>query len=253
MPDSSLVSYDAAAHPIGDLGALSPALAQALAPYAKQIAVSVYFPDTGWLYRANDGQSFTLGGGFSAVLLTDSFATAAAHHQPVPATSATSPAAKVAAADAPSGATLYSQLGGASGMTNYLHSINVFGFQPAANDWTATQATPAGMVQFYDALVDGGILTAPNRDVVISLLAQANAPATAQFLDPKSLQPGSALVPGAVQTGGTWTLSVCGIVRPANGPRYIVAAVITGQPSQAAAQQALSLFYGRLAALLAQS
>lgn len=252
VPDSALVSYGAAAHPIGDLGALSPAFAQALTPYAKQLAVSVYFPDTGWLYRANDGQSFALGGGFSAILLTDTFATAAAHHQPAPATSATSPATKVAAADAPSGAALYTQLGGVSGVTTYLHGIGVSNLQPAASDWTAAQATPAAMVQFYDALADGNILAAPNRDTVISLLARANAPATAQFLDPKSLQPGSVLIVGVIQTAGTWTLSVCGIVRPTNGPRYIVAAVITGQPSQAAAQQALSLFYGRLAALLAQ-
>lgn len=252
VPDSALVSYGGASHPIGDLGALAPALAQALAPYASQLAVSLYFPDSGRLYRARDGQPFVLGGGFSAVLLADSFATAAAHKQPPPATSATSQAALVAGTDAPSGATLYSQLGAASGVAAYLQGIGVSGIQPAANDWSSAQATPAAMLRFYDTLADGGILAAPDRDAVVSLLAKSNAPATARLLDPSSLQAGSVLVVGAAQAGSQWTLSACGVVRPVHGPRYIVAAVVTGQPSQAAAQQALSLFYGRLSALLAQ-
>lgn len=252
VPDTALVSYGTSQHPIGDLGALSPAFAAALAPYAQQLAVSLYFPDSGRLYRVHDGLPFALGGGFSAVLLTDTFAATEAHHQAAPATGATSAAAKVASADAPSGATLYTQLGGVSGVTTYLGGIGVSGIQPVANDWTATQATPAAMVQFYDALANRGILSPGDRDTVVSLLAQANGPAAARLLDPRSLAAGSVLVVGAVQASGGWTVSAAGIVTPTHGPRYIVAAAITGQPSQAAGQQALSLFYGRLAALLAQ-
>lgn len=252
VPDGALVSYGTGAHPIGDLGALSPALAAALAPYAKQLVVSLYFPDSGRLYHQQDGQPFALGGGFSAVLLTASFAAAESHHQPAPATGTTSTAAKVAGADAPSGAALYTQLGGAASITSYLTGIGVSGIAPAANDWSATQATPAALVRFYDALADRGILSAGDRDTVVSLLALGNGPAAAQLLDPKSLVAGSALVVGAVQSGGAWTVSAAGIVNPAHGPRYIVAVAATGQPSQAAGQQALSLFYGRLAALLAQ-
>lgn len=252
VPDSTLVSYGGASHPIGDLGALSPALAQALAPYASQLAVSLYFPDSGRLYRVRDSQPFMLGGGFSSVLLADSFATAAARKQPPPATSATSQAARVAGTDAPSSAALYTQLGAASGVAAYLQGIGVSGIQPAANDWSSAQATPAAMLRFYDALADGGILSTPDRDAVLSLLAKSNAPATARLLDPGSLQSGSVLVVGVAQTGSRWTLSACGVVRPVHGSHYVVAAVVTGQPSQAAAQQVLSLFYGRLAALLAQ-
>lgn len=254
VPDAALVSYGASSHPVGDLGALSPALAQALAPYATQIAVSLYFPDSGQLYRTNDGRPFSLGGGFSAVLLADAFATAESRHQPAPATSTTSAVARVAAADTPSAAGLYSQLGGASGLSGYLSSIGVDGIQPAPSDWASAQATSAALLQFYDALAERDILSVADRDAVIGLLAQANASSTARLLDPRSLSPGSALVVGATQASGSWTLSAAGIVNPlqTHSPRYIVAVAVTGQPSQAAGQQTLSLVFGRLAALLAQ-
>lgn len=252
VPDAALVSYGSGTRAIGDLGALSPAFAQALAPYAQQLAVSLYFPDAGRLYRLHDSQSFALGGGLSAVLLADTFASAEARRQPAPSASATSFAARVAAADSPSAATLYAQLGEASGVASYLSGLGVAGIQMSSTDWASAQATPAALLQFYDALAERGILSGADRDAVVSLLAQANAPAAARLLDPQAVGAGSALVVGAVQTDGGWTLNACGIVNPAHGPRYIAAVAITAQPTQAAGQQALSLFYGRLAALLAQ-
>ena len=251
VPDGAVVSYGANSHPIGDLGALSPTLAAALAPYARQLAVALYFPDSGRLYHTHDGQPFPLGGGFSALLLADAFAATEARHQAAPATGSASTAAKVAGTDAPSAAALYTQLGGAGGVTTYLSSIGISGIQPAANDWTAAQATPAALVDFYDALANRGILSAADHDTVVSLLAQANAPAVARLLDPTSLAAGSVLVTSAVQTSDGWSVSAAGIVNPVRGPRYVVAAAVTGQPSQVAGQQALTLFYGRLAALLA--
>lgn len=252
VPDGALVAYDSGARPLGDLGALSPALGSSIAGYKSSFAATLYFPDTGQLYRANADQSVTLGDAFRPVLLAASFAAAESRHAAAPATNAQSLAAQVAAGNAAAPATLYEQLGDAPGLIRFLTAAGITGIQPAPLDWAASRGTPDALIQLYTLLATGGLLNSADRASLLALLAHAAAPAAGSLVNAQALGSGF-LVTASINSSsaGGAALLASGIVAPGGGPRYIAAVAITGQPTPATAQQALAAFFQRLTALLA--
>jgi len=251
VPDGALVGYDSGARPLGDLGALSPALGGAVAGYKGNFAAAVYFPDTGQLYRANADQPVTLGDAFRPILLAAAFAAAERQHVAAPTTNATSLVARVATGDAVATATLYEQLGDAPGTIRFLATAGITGIAPAPLDWAASRGTPTALLQLYTLLATGSLLNDADRASMLALLAHASA-ATGSLLDAQTLG-GGFLVNAPTTTGGSAALLVSGIVAPSGGPRYVVAVTITGQSSPTAAREALAAFFQRLTAVLAHA
>lgn len=250
--DSALVAYDASARPLGDLGALSPALSSAMTGYKSSFAAALYFPDSGQVYRVNADQPITLGDAFRPILVIAAFAAAESQRKAAPATDSSSLAAQVATGSPVAAATLYQQLGDAPGVTRLLTSAGISGIQPVPLVWSAARGTPNALLQLYTLLATGGLLNSADRGAVLTLLAHANAQAAAGLLDAQALG-GGALAVASGNAGGASgaSLIVCGIVAPSSGPHYVIVATIANQANQAAAQQALALFFQRLSAILA--
>lgn len=247
VADAALLAYGFGSHPIGDLGALSPSLAQSIAAYGSSFAAAVYFPDAGQLYRNQADSSFAVGSGFRAMLLAATFASAEAHHTAPLA----SRAAQIAAADPTASAKAYQDAGGASGVSAYLRGIGITGSQPAEGDWLAGQATVSDLLQFYAAVAAGDTLTPGDRDAMLALLAQSGV--TSRLLGGQPVANGSVLVIGSAVESHGWAITACGIVTPTRGARYVLAALIRTQPSQADGEQVLAAFASQLNGLAAIS
>ncbi len=246
VPDGMLVSYGQTGAILGDLGALAPTLRQAVAPAGKQFSAMVYIPSQNRIYtQGAPDNPFALGSGFRAMLLSALYAGAEAHNQSVNLTDALS----LSHGDANTTLRIYQQLGGASGLSLYLSSKSIQGFQTAPV-WTASQATPRAMITFYTQLA-GDLLQAKNHSAVISVLALADAPTTTNLVAPWARAAGNLLVAGIAPTDNTFTVSVAGVLSPAKGPQVIVMAVATGQSSTDAALQAMKAFYLPLTTLFA--
>lgn len=251
VPDAALVGFGGQTRALGDLGALSPALPSALAPYTTRLGVALYFPESGQLYRTGADQPVALGDGLRPILLAALFARAEAPHAaalPLGAANAAALATRITAGDATSTTTAYTYVGDAAGISAYLSSVGITGIAPAAGDWLGAQATPNGLLQFYSALTTGQLLNAEDRAVVL-----AAAPASAGAGPTVPAGPANVLVIGATQTKGGWTMSACGSFAVGKGPRVVIAAVVRDQPTRDAAAHALALLTTRMTTLLSPS
>ena len=251
--DSAFVSYGGQGRAIGDVGALSPQLLKALAPYGSRFAAALYFPDSGQLYRTRATQSFALGEGFRSVLLVTLFAQNEEQKQLKPSVAAVTSVAQVANGDATATAFAYAAVGDAAGINTYLTKKGITGIQPAQGDWLGAQATPSGLLQFYTALDARQMLNDTDRAAVVTQLSRITSPASTAMSSILAPGHGGLLVVGTAQAqgAGNWTMSAAGIIAPAKGPHVVLATAVRDQPTQAAAQAALVTFYRQLATLLA--
>ncbi len=247
VPDGMLISYGATGAILGDLGALAPSLRQEVAPAGKQFAAMVYIPSQNRLYTqgAPDG-FFALGTGLRAMQLSALYAGAEAQNKAVNLTDALA----LSHGDATVTPRIYQQLGGAAGLSLYLSSKSVQGIQTAPT-WTACNATPRALIDFYTQLA-GDLLQAKDRSAVYSVLALADAPTTANLVAPWARAAGNLLVVGIAPTDNTFTVSVAGVLTPAKGPQVVVMAVATAQSSTDAAFQAMKAFYMPLTTLFGE-
>lgn len=246
--DSALMAYggNTGGAILGDLGALSPMLRQAVSPYATQFSAVVYIPGQNRLYSAGTPDTpFALGTGYRAMLLSALFSGAEAHKQSISLTDALS----LSHGDPIGMPRIYQQLGGAASLSLYLSSHNIQSFQTAP-EWTACQATPRAISDFYYQLANN-LLQAKDRASAISILSLADAPTTTSLVVSWAHAAGNLLVVGVAPTGGTFTVSVAGILNPAKGPQLIVVAVATGQTSTDAAMQIMKAYYTQLTTLFA--
>ena len=245
-PDGALVSYGQTGAILGDLGALAPSLRQSVSPFAKQFSAVVYIPSQSRLYSAGnlDG-AFALGTGFRPMLMSALYANTATHNTSVSLTDAL----MLSHGDATGTPRIYQQLGGPTGLAQYLSSHNISGFQMAPA-WAACQATPRAMTDFYLRLASN-LLQTKDRSSAVSMLSLADAPTTTSMVEPWARTAGNLLAEGIAQTGSAWTVSVAGILNAPKGPQLIVVAVATGQSSQDAGILAMKTFYTRLTTLFA--
>jgi hypothetical protein len=241
VPDGMLISYGATGAILGDLGALAPSLRQAVAPAGKQFAAMVYIPSQNRLYTQGAPNGFfALGTGLRPMLLSALYSGAEAQNKAVNLTDALS----LSHGDATVTPRIYQQLGGAAGLSLYLNSKSVQGIQTAPT-WMACHATPRAMIDFYTQLA-GDLLQAKDRSAVYSVLALADASTTSNLVAPWARAAGNLLVVGVAPTDATFTVSMAGVLNPAQGPQVIVVAVATAQTSTDAAFQAMKAFYSPL-------
>lgn len=249
--DSAFVSYGGQGRPIGDVGALSPQLMVATAPYGSQFGAALYFPDSGQLYRSQGDQSFALGDGFRPMLLAAIFAWNEGQSQHAGAVVTSATATGVASDQESTASFAYGAMGDQSGISAFLTKYGIAGIQPAQGNWQGAQATPNALLQFYTALAAKQLLNDADRATVTTLLGHATSPLTAKMVTILSPGNGGFLVIGASQGGNGWTVSVCGILVLAHGSRVVLAAVVRDQQAQSAAEAGLVAFYRELATLLA--
>ena len=249
--DNALVAFESDARPIGDLGALSPALGQAMAHYRDSLSAAIYFPESGQMYRVNQDTPFAMGDGFRSVVLLAWLAKSESLSNPPVAIPLK--AQVIAAGDQQVLPQVYSQAGSAPGISTYLTDLGVSSIQPGA-DWLSAQATATAMVQFYLALEKNPGLNSFDHTLALTQLASApTSPSTADISAAVNVNATSVLVSGMAHSANGWTLNAAGIVTPHNGPRYIVATAIRGQPSQDAAATVLVVFFHQIATLVAAS
>jgi hypothetical protein len=246
VPDAMLVSSGHTGSIMGDLGALAPKMRQVVAPYARQFSAMVYVPSQDRLYtQGAPDDAFALGSGMRSMLLSALYGGAEAQNKSI-----SLPDALTIAHGDPTGTPkLYQTLGGATGLSLYLSSHSVHAFQTAPA-WNACQTTPRGMIDFYTQF-SGTLLQAKNRSAVISLLSLADAPTTTSMVASWARAAGNLLVVGTAQTGGSWTVSIAGVLNPPHGPSLMLVAVATGQSSSDTALAIMKAYYSALTTLFA--
>lgn len=250
-PDNALLSYGGQVRPIGDLGALSPQFQATLAPYGSRVAAALYFPEAGQLYRTGGDRPFALGDGFRSVVLATILALNEDPRQHIGTAVAASTATQVANGDNSATSFSYGAVGDMAGISAYLAKVGIVGIQPAQGDWRGAQATPNALLQFYTALATGQILNDADRGKVSSLLGHTISSVSAQMLAMLSPGNGGFLVIGVAQGAGGWTMSVSGIIVPAQGSRVVLVASVRDQATEADATAGLVAICRQLAVVLA--
>jgi hypothetical protein len=248
--DGAAVSYGGDSRAIGDLGALSAALSTTITPMGAAFSASLYFPDVGQLYSTRAEMPVALGNGFRALVLPAYLASLESHSSSSLKNGIT--VNSVAAGDNTAMSGVYTQLGGAAGLSAYLAGIGVTGTQPGAT-WQTGLATTATLTQLYAVLAAGQTLNAADRATVLSQAPKGNPPDAAAAVEAVMAGSGGSVVAGISQTASGWTLSVFGIAAPPGAPRTIFAVALRDAPSAAGAAQSLAAFFKALNAQVGPS
>ncbi len=251
--DTLLTSVGGSGPAVGDAGALSPALATALAPLEPHIALAVYYPAVRQLYLADATRSYPLGNGARTILLAALLAQSTGSDQPSADTER-----RLAAGDATTASSVYAQVGGSAGLAGFLSQMGLTGAAPGAADWTQIQATPRALDQFYTMLAgltpspDLGALDSAGRAHVLGLVAGDPDGLTLAALGGASASGVHiTLVVGAAQEHDGWTVNAAGVLTASSGLTYVAAVCLRAQPTRASGEQALHTVFAQLATIAA--
>lgn len=234
------VSGATQARDIGDLGALAPAFGHATSGFAAGFASALYFPSTGASYHTADiEQAQPLGAQAIPLVLAALYAKGIVASQPN-ATSGPPPIAHDLANGNPQALTFdFALVGNASGMDGFLTGRQIQGFRWIANNPLQSQGTARSLSLFYAALMDGSLVNAHDQAEMLSLLAGANS---GQTVAPQSVVGTGALVVTSDATAGSATMTVAGVLAPANGAQAVVVAIFHGATAAATQQEAQTYF-----------
>jgi beta-lactamase class A len=146
---------------------------------------------------------------------------------------------------------LFTIIGGAPGMANYLQQIGLSGLVPNGDAWGYSQITPQAMVTLLTRLHDGTILTATDRATALNLMQHVEAdqqwgvgntaPAGATFAMKNGWVPGP---------DGLWSVNTSGIVSTGS-KTYIISVYTQEQQSLADGQAIVQQVCGTVASTLA--
>ncbi len=226
------------AKPIGDLGALSPAVARGASAAGSGFATSLYFPASGYTYRTTSAtQTITLGQQIVPIVLIADFGLGLAAHQPSSITQ------NLASGDSGALTFVYQSLGGASGLSAYIARYHLNGFQFASNP-TQSTATVQSLGLFYSALTEAPLVSPDDLRQVFGLLVGANTKATT-YMSNSRIGSGALVVTMEPSAKG-YTAIVAGQLQPASGPAVVIVAISRDQPTAAKAQAALQAFFQSL-------
>src|SRR5579859_4846423 len=221
--------------PIGDLGALSSAVARGASAAGSGFATTLYFPKSDSTYRtASATQTITLGQQIIPIILVADYGLGLASQQP------SSIPQGLVSGDSGALTYEYTMLGGAKGMSAYLARYHITGFQFATDPLQST-ATVQSLGLFYSALTQAPLASPDDQRQIFGLLVGANSLATAYASDS---QIGSgALIVTTTKTTKGYTTIVAGQLQPTSGPTVVIVAVSANQPTAAKAQAALQAFF----------
>ena len=230
---------------IGDLGALSPAMGQAVNAIGSGFATALYFGAAQASYRTSDiDQVEPLGGQIVPLVLTLLYAKGIVASQPNAASGPPPIARDLASGNAQALTFDYALVGDAQGMDSFLTQHQIAGFQFAAQQPLQAKGSVRALSLFYAALSGGALVNAHDQAEIISLLASVNNSAAAAVTPASVIGSGALLLTTASADGGVASIAA-GVLAPANGAAVVVVASVHGATA-AAAQTAMRTYFGRL-------
>ena len=144
----------------------------------------------------------------------------------------------------------YGEIGGASGVANYLQKIGVSGMTPNADAWGYSMITPQAMVNLLTLLYSGKILTPHHRDLALSLMEQVEPDQQVGVGDTAPKGATVALKDGWVtDDNNLWVMNSSGIVTLGQ-ETYIIAVYTQGMTSLDDEQAIARHIAGSIASLL---
>lgn len=221
------------AKPIGDLGALAPAVGRAASQAGSGFAATLYFPGSGYAYHsASAGQTVALGGQIAPIVLVADYGEGLATKQP-------SSINQDLANGNPQALTfVFHAVGADKGLSDYMAHYHITGFS-FTPDPAKASATVQGLGQFYTALTQAPLASAGDQRQIFALLNGANT--AGGYASPSQVGSG-ALTVTTEQTAKGYTTILTGALQPANGPALTLVVVAADQPTSATSQDAVKLF-----------
>lgn len=243
---ASGTSQSGQARDIGDLGALSPAFGQAIGALGSGFSAALYFPAAGASYAsANVDQPVGLGSQIIPVLLTALYSKGIVAAQPNASSGPPTIAKDLVAGNAQALTFDYELVGDAAGLGAFMTQHQLAGFQFVARQPAQATATARALSLFYTALATGALTNAHDQGEILALLASANATEASAVTQPTLIGSGALVVTTATASNGVVSIAA-GILQPANAPAVVVVAIGQGANS-AATQQAIQMFFQKLA------
>jgi hypothetical protein len=229
------------AKPIGDLGALAPAIGRAASQAGPGFAATLYFPDTGYAYHnASAGATVTLGAQIVPIVLVADYGEGLATKQP------SSINQDLASGNPEALSFVYHALGAEKGLSGYLTHYHITGFS-FAPDPSRSTATVQGLGEFYTALAQAPLAGPDDQRQIFALLTGANT--AGAYASPSQIGSG-ALTVTTQQTAKGYTTVLTGVLQPSNGPAQTLVVIAADHPTASASQNAVKLFLKALFATL---
>ena len=229
-PASGLIAANSAttAHPIGDLGALSPTFGKVAGTLGPKFAATLYFPSTGSSYHtATLDQSEPLGTQVIPLLLTALYAKGIVAAQPNATNGPPTIAHDLVAGNAQALTFDYALVGDAAGMNDFLTQHHITGLQFVAHQPTQAQGSARALGLFYTALIDDDLTSYHDRGQILSLLASANMAGATAIVPQSVIGSGSLMVTTATTNGDSLEI-VTGTPTPASGASVVVVTFAQG-------------------------
>jgi beta-lactamase class A len=125
----------------------------------------------------------------------------------------------------------YNEIGGATGITNFMQKVGISGLQPDATAWGYSLITPQAMVDLLTDLYQGKILTAQDRTLALNLMENVESDQQVGVGDTAPSQATVAMKDGWV-TGpdNLWAMNTSGIVITGK-ETYIISVYTQEQPT----------------------
>ncbi len=232
------------------LTSLAPALSSYLSTLTPNVGVEVYDVTHQRAYAQNNTAQFLTASSIKVPIMLTLFALTESQGREPDSSETNLLTAMIENSDNDAASALFLEIGGATGIANYLQSIGMSGLTPDDDAWGYSLITPQAMVTLLTQLHDGTILTATDRATALSLMQNVEAD---QQWGVGDTAPGGATfamkngwVPGP---DGLWSVNTSGIVTT-NGETYIVSVYTQEQPSLADGQAIVQKVCGAVATAL---
>jgi beta-lactamase class A len=238
--------------PVADsIDTLSSSLSSYLSTLGPNVGVEVYDVTRQQAYAYNGAQQFLTASSIKVPIMLTFFAMTENQGREPNSNEMALLTAMIEHSDNDAASALFSEIGGATGIANYIQGLNVSGLTPDNDAWGYSQITPQAMVTLLTELHAGTILTATDRATALSLMQNVEtdqrwgvgdtAPAGASFAMKNGWVPGP---------DGLWSVNTSGIIE-AGGETYIISVYTQEQSSLADGQAIVQQVCGTVASLLA--
>lgn len=229
---------------------LSASLAASLAKPGSNVGVEVYDQTHQRAYSSNGTEQFLTASSIKVPIMLTFLAMTESQGREPDGQEQDLLTAMIEHSDNDAASALFAEIGGATGIANYMQQIGISGLVPDNDAWGYSQITPQAMVELLTKLHDGTILTTMDRATALNLMQQVEtdqqwgvgdtAPAGATFAMKNGWVPGP---------DGLWSVNTSGIVN-AGGETYIISVYTQEQPALADGQALVGQVCSAVAAAL---
>lgn len=234
------------------IDALSTPLSAYLSTLGSHAGVEVYDLTHQRAYSSNNTAQFLTASSIKVPIMLTFFALTESQGREPNSNEMNLLTAMIEHSDNDAASALFTEIGGAAGITNFLQQTRVSGLSPDNDAWGYSLITPQAMVDLLTQMHDGTILTATDRATALDLMQHVEtnqqwgvgetAPSGATFAMKNGWVPGP---------DGLWSVNTSGIVN-AGDETYIISVYTQEQPSLADGQTIVQQVCGAVAAALVE-